>query len=175
MIYDLKLKGFPELHRVDDPAGVIETKYARYHQTKVDEVIETVGWTGPISDIRSYKRVGPSGQAQQPDTSHIEYMKDRAEKLARPIAERAKDMGFFRMIYWSYTGKKSEDVMTLSGAPLESLVEKIQLKFFTEHPRRTVCDPILYKPVIKSVSANTFGLSTIEQVVRQDMFAARNL
>ena len=175
MIYDLRVKGFRDAVRIDDAVGAIESKWLTYKRTGVDEAITTPEWIGTLSEIHGIRRVGPSEPVAKPDTTHLEYMKDRTEKLSRSIAERAKDMGFFRTVYWIYTGKKSEDVQTLSGAPLESLVEKIQLKFFTENPKRTVCDPTLYKQVIKSVSANRFGLSTVEQVVRQDIFAAKNL
>jgi len=66
------------------------------------------------------------------------------------IVAKSKQMGFFRLVYWGFTYKKSEEVITKNGTPIEELAEKIQLEYFTKHPQKKLCDPRLYRPLMKS-------------------------
>ncbi len=173
MVYDVKIAGYPDLLRIDDPSDITKTRWEEFLKSRVDGMVSISGWTGRLSDIRAFRRVAAS-LPHKPDSAFADYLEERRKILALTPAERAKRMGFFRLMYWTYTGKKSEEVK-IKDRPLEEIVEKFQLKYFLENPRRVVCDPRMYKAFIKSPKANTFGLLTIEQIVRQDNFAARNL
>ncbi len=173
MVYDVKIAGYPDLLRIDDPSDITKTRWEEYLKSKVDGVVSISGWTGRLSDVRAFRRVAPS-VANKPDSSMADYLEDRRKILALTPEERAKRMGFFRLMYWIYTGKNSEEVK-IKNQPIEKIVERFQLKYFQVNPRRTVCDPRMYKAFIKSNKAHTFGFSTMEQIVRQDQFAARNL
>ena len=174
MAYEIRIKGHKEPIVVDKNSDKIKADWESYQDTKQDMVIEINGWTGRLSSIIDFQTVKTSQAEKEPSRAHEEYLADRKKILDMPIEERAKNMGWFRLVYWPFTGKHSEDIY-IKEIPLEKLIEEEQIKFFTENPNSIHCDISIFKKYIKSQKSNSFSINTIEQIIRQENFAKNYL
>lgn len=175
MAYEIKITGYKEPIITENGEG-IKSVWEKFIETGKNVVVDFEGFTGKISSIQSFRRVGSSNQKPYSYTEevHKEYKIEREKILSLPIEERAKRMGFFRLIYDGFTGKHSEDIK-IGEIPLEKFVEKIQYDFFSKNPKRLYCDPILFKPLIKSTKCNEWVVPIIERVINQDKFADEHI
>lgn len=172
---EIKIKGFPDPVRAEN-IGDLQLRWQEYKiGRRQNELVTVAGWNGTLSDILSFRKIATTrAQSKAADEAHNEYMRERAIALLETPEVRAKRMGFFRIIYWGFTGKRSEDV-TVRGKSIEQMAETIQRKFFTEHPKRIICDPALYKPIIKSEVCHIKVMDLIERQIKQDKFSEAKL
>lgn len=161
-----------------DKAKKIKESWIAYKQNKKDAVVEIEEWNGTLSLIRSvdlnaYDQRNAS-ESKRSEEYHKEYLLGLTGARNETPEIRAKRFGFFRVIYRGFTGQDSRDIK-IGEAPLESLVEKIQKKFFEENPKRVFCDPTLFHPLIKSKKCDGMVMRIIENQIRQDRFAEKYL
>lgn len=174
--YEMRVAGFKDTLQVDD-GGMLKTKWEEYKTKKIkDELVEIKGWAGMLSDIKSFRNTQNSNSENTySEQSENQYKKDLYAFRSMPVEKKAKRLGFFRLMYYGFTEKKSEEVLTNSGKPLEELAEAIQKKFFSENPKRMFCDPNLFKPLIKSEKCENAVMRIVENQIRQDKFATLHL
>ncbi len=173
MAYEINIRGLRDPIRSE--TNSIREVWEKYIETKVDQVVQLGDWTGKLSEIKWLKKIeGSKSGYSGGERSDIEYRKDLTEKRAQTASVRAQNLGLFRLMYWGFTGKKSEEVL-VKGESIEKFAEKIQQKFFEENPKKIVCDPRLFKPLIKSDKCDATVVSIIEGIVRQDAFAEKYL
>lgn len=176
MAHEIRIAGYKELLRLEKSEGILKKWEAFKTGEGKDEIISVSDWTGLLSDIKSFRKVLPLNSSKiTEEQERAEYLKGRDTILAEPADVRAKRLGFFRLVYFGFTGKKSEEVFTPSGIPIEKMAEDIQKKFFVENPRRIFCDPIFFKPIIKSKRCNEIIMRVIDTHMMQDKFAEAKL
>lgn len=172
--FDIKIKGERDLLRVDD-GFILKERWEKFLVDGVDEAVKVDNWTGYLSEFRSFRKVPElRSDGTSAEQTHKEYLVELKKIRSESPDKRAKRLSFFRLIYWGFTSKKSEEVM-IKEKSIESLAEKIQEKFFAENPKRIVCDPLLFKGLIKSGKCNPAVLSIVESLFIQDRFAEKNL
>lgn len=176
MAYEIKIKGLKETMMAENhgAVSVIKEKWERFMKNEIEDVLVTIsGWTGTLASIVYFKETTSSASSSSSfDIAWREagekYMKERNSFLKLDPMQKAMKLGFFRMVYWGFTGEKSEEVM-IKNEPIESLAIKIQEKFFRENPSRMICNPSLFKPLIKSIKCQVSIQNLIEAVITQDM------
>lgn len=173
MAYEIRIRGHREAIIVEKNAEKLRSDWEAYQINRIDKVVEVENWVGRLSLIQDFQRVRSAEADKQSnaDIIHKEYMADRDKILGLTIEERASHMGFFRLVYWGFTGRRSEDIM-VGDKPIEEFAKNIQRKFFTENPKRLHCDPTAFRPIIKSEKCNEKLMANLETIVRQDSFAA---
>jgi len=175
MSYEIRIRGHREPTLVENNGEKLRLDWEEYQLNKTDKIVEVGSWVGKLSMIQDFKKT-PSSNSNNNKSSedpHKEYTTERNKILSMSTEERANRMGFFRLMYWGFTHKNSEDVNTLSGKSIEEFAKEIQLKFFTENPKRTLCNPILFKPLIKSEKIVGKLMPTVEQLIRQDIYMTK--
>lgn len=175
MSYEIKVTGLKEPIRAENhgATSVIKEKWEKFKKGEIEDILVTIsGWTGTLKSIIYFKEIKSSSAS----TSSFDiYYKDQREKWLKdrlsfrnlPLEIKSKQVDFFRMIYWGFTGRKSEEIK-IGDTPIEEIVINIHKEFFTNNPKRTLCDPILYKKVIKSVTCHDTITSTIEKAIMED-------
>lgn len=174
MAYEIRIRGHKEPVVVENNSERLMRDWKNYQLTGKDFVVEVNSWVGKISSILDFQKVKVSEASKESSRSHEEYIEDRKKILDMPVEERAKNMGWFRLVYWTFTGKNSEDIL-IKDIPLENLIEEEQLRFFSKNPKAIHCDVDIFKKYIKSNQANKFSIGVIESVIRQENFARSNL
>jgi hypothetical protein len=168
MNYDLKIIGDNEMLRVED-GDDLKREWEQYKMSKRkddDRIINLKNWTGSLSDIRSF-RTAPASNSSNDSNYDEQYRKDMIKLNALSPEDKAKRMGFFRILYYGFTGMKSEEVM-VGETPIENYAEKIQRKFFEENPKRVYCDPFLFKPIIKSKGCDEAVMRLVNNCIIKD-------
>lgn len=184
MSYELRIKGRNNLVVVSNDIGKkLIAKWEDYKRSKSDSVIEVNGWIGSISDIRDFTFAADnaSSKSNQSEKVNAEYMADLTTARQQSPEKRAQSVGFFSFFFFAYTGEQptQEEKQKAIG---------IQTEFFTKNPKRIICDPLLFKELIKR---NRSGftekegmrklpvipaiLKNIQNIVAQDIFATRYL
>jgi len=174
MATEIKIKGIQEPMIADD-ASEIKRKWESYKIGRgKNEMIEIAGWEGTLADISWLKSINKTNANNiHSEEINREYLASR-ERILKLLPDiKAKNMGFFRLVYWGFTGQKSEEVKTKSGRPIEELAEELQLKFFQENQNRMFCDPIVYKPLIRSNRCNPAVMAMIERQIYTDKSFAK--
>jgi len=176
MAYEIRIRGHKEPVVVESNAEKLRSDWEEYQISKTDKIVEVGSWVGRLSLIQDFKKAASSSSNQDSSSYeiHRDYVKERNNILSLSPKERSERMGFFRMIYWGFTKKNSEDVKTNSGVPIEELAQKIQSDFFTKNPQRTMCDPVLFKPIINSTRSDKSTIYLAENMITQDRFAVKN-
>ncbi len=173
MTYDIRIKGFKDLLRVDDGQALKDRWEKFIEKQSTDQIVSAGDWTGRLSDITAFRKA-PATRSDNEFAEIIdqEYLAELRKLRSTPVADRAKLLGMFRLLFWGFTKKKSEE-----RPEVETAAIKIQEKFFTENPLRTICDPILFRPMFKRVTdaCDPAVIRTFERVIRQDRFAVKNL
>jgi len=177
MSFELKISGYDDLLRLDDGGEELLKRWKDFIAKKItDEGVEVKNWVGRLSDIRSFRRITGSGEKNKTNEEvHSDYLKKLHEFRGLSVEKKAESLGFFRFMYYGFTRKKSEEVKTSSGVPIEDLARKIQLSFFSKHPKRMYCDPILFRPIIKAQECHEAVTGVIESHIRQDAFSEAHL
>lgn len=183
MPYDIKISGHSDPIRVDYGAQELIDRWKQYRMKEIpDEPIEVADFVGMLSDIKSFRPVeGIRADSNASRESENEYRRDLTAIRALKPAERAKRMGLFRLVYWGFTRERSENT------GVEAAAEKIQRMFFEQHPKRILCDPILFMPIIRKgplpeKKGESLGgridaavMRIITEQTRQDKFAEKFL
>lgn len=183
MAYDINIIGNSDPLRVEYGVGTLIERWKLFKLKKIsDEPVEIGEWVGALSAIKSFRPI----EANRSNTnasreSDNEYRRDLAAIRALTPAEKAKRMGLFRLVYWGFTRKRSEN------AAVEAAAEKIQRMFFDQHPKRVFCDPILFMPIIRKgplpeKKGESLGgridaavMRIITEQIQQDKFAEKLL
>lgn len=173
MNYDIRIKGFKDLLRVDD-AEPLKSRWESFiKKTSTDQVVSAGDWTGKLSDITAFRRA-PTLRSENNLSEEIdlEYRRELMRQRGLSAQGKATLLGLFRLLFWGFTKKKSED-----RPEIEKTAMDIQEKFFMENPKRTMCDPILFRPMFARVAnaCDPSVLRILERVVRQDRFAEKNI
>lgn len=177
MTYDIKIVGHNEVMRLDN-GEMIKADWEEYKKNRSnDRMIEVQGLTCQLSDIKWFRAVKGTGADTNKTIENVdaEYLKSIKQIRSWPLDVRAKQLGFFRMLYWGFTGKKSEEILCDGIPMLEMWAEKLQRKFFEANPKRVICDPVVFREIIDSKNCDAGVMSVLENVVRQDSFAATRL
>lgn len=183
MAYDIHIIGNSEPLRIEHDIRFLIERWKLFKLKKIsDEPAEIGDWVGALSAIKSFRPI----EANRSNTnasreSDNEYRRDLAAIRALSPSERAKRMGFFRLVYWGFTKQRSD------GLSVEREAEKIQREFFEEHPKRILCDPIFFMPIIRKgplpeKEGESLGgridaavMRIITETTRQDKFAEKLL
>ena len=173
MQYDVKIKG--EMTTVQPKNGyALKQMWEKFLRKEVeDQPIEIGSWMGRLADIKSIREVNdaPAKGNEVSDRVHQEYVADIQKLRNMTPNARAMNLGLFKLLYWGFTGSDVEQ-----GSAIEKWAAGVQEKFFTEKPKRTLCDPFLFKPVLgKYASCDTAVMRVVETAVMQDSFAERHL
>lgn len=172
MAYEIRIKG-------DKNAMIVESNsigekirqdfFDFKLKKKPDNVFTVSEFSGTLSCIGSIKMISSlKSENKASDTFYAEARNTRKDYLSLPPEERANRMGFFRLFYWGFTKKKSEEVFLESGKCIEELAYSIQKKFFEENPMRSFCDPIFFHPLVKSKKCHDAAMRLIEKGTRED-------
>lgn len=176
MAYDIKIKGLKDLVREEDHIKAMRLKntWEAYKTGKANNSLVQVGtWEGAIADIGYFNEVATRVKSDYVvNDTQKEFLKTRREFLSKSLEDKINHLNFFRLLYWGFTRKNSESVL-VGEKPIEEYVKNIQKKFFTCNPNRTMCDPVLFKPLIKNTKCHANVLSLIEGHVMQDKYWAR--
>lgn len=178
MAYDIKIKGVRELVREEDheKAFQIKKKWNEYLTGKGNDCLVKIGSCECLlSDIALFNEVVTRVKNDNVVVdAQKEFLRGRKEFMQRGIQYRANHLDLFRLFYFGFTKKKSEEI-EINGKPLEEYVKAVQMKFFTENPKRAICDPILWKPFIKASKCHKNVLSIVENHVQQDKYWSRRI
>ena len=173
MNYDIKVRGFKDDVSTEDGEGLKQKWEAFMLKRAQDELVEVGGWTGLLSDIRSMRKVASSASEKSVGREEeMEYRNNLTEIRKMNPEKRAKRLGLFRLMYWGFTGKRSEEVI-IKGRPVEELAIEAQAKFFKENPKRIFPDYDIFRHLIKSEKCNEAIIRIIDNQSRQDRFAAK--
>lgn len=174
MAYELRVVGEREPQVIEKDDGLLK-RWEMYQQNEIEnEVVKLDSWIGKLSDIKSFKRVsGSRANNEVAQEVNKEYYKNRQEFLKLSVKDKAKRLGFFRVVYYGFTEKKSEDVVLNNGKKLEDLAISIQERFFKENPKRMFCDYQLFKPLIKSDKCLPSVIGIISNQINTDKQFAR--
>lgn len=139
----VKIKGKHEALQITaDQAQNVLDMYVDYKEGKMpDQVLQIGSWTGMLSSVHSVEVEKKNNKKDYARERAEQEAREREAELSKPIEVRAKQVGFFSLIYWGFTG----------GDPSQETIDKaieIQRKFFTENPKRLFCDTELYKPLL---------------------------
>lgn len=174
MAYDIKIKGFPNLVSVENGEQA-KLDWENYINTKKNAVVNIGDWTGQLSDISSFRKVsgGRGKDNKTVESVAREYRANLVNFRKLSVEDKAKRLGFFRLLYWGFTREKSENVKLKDGSPIEEKAIAIQRKFFAENPKRMFCDVINFKQLIKSNECFPAVMSIMEEQIRQDVFSLK--
>lgn len=115
-----------------------------------DAKIEVGDWVGTKDDIKSIwldRKGDVSSRAEKLDTmaqANADYIKQRKEFQALSLDEKAKQVGFFKMLYYGYVKE-----LKVPDEIIEKAIER-QRAFFKEHPFNILPDPLIFKDLINS-------------------------
>lgn len=183
MNYEIRIKGKNDTLVVSGAQGQnLKRDWENYHKTKRNMVVEIGTWTGPISDIRDFTRVAANrSESGTTDRDMATWNHERAVVRALTPEKKAMRLGLFKFVYFVWTGvEPSADILAKAQA--------IQLQFFTDNPKRTVCNPVLFRPLIslnkystvvvakdgmKRLSPVGSGIRMVENCVVADIKASR--
>lgn len=165
--FTLRIKGRREALHTDDAELLNDWKL--FQEDKGGDAIVTIGnWTGHLSSILDFTEEPTTKMGKSFDYIYdIERAEVKRKRDMSPV-DRAKEMGFFRWLYWGFTKQDSRGVALPNGTPIEELAEKLQAHFFSEHPLRIWPDPDIFKNIIKSTSCDGAVLRVIENIIRVD-------
>lgn len=173
--YEIKIKGMKDMLTAKKEANSLKVRWEQFMIGKeADAVVSVSGWTGTLSSIGYFKEMTNSSPASGDsvnkdwEMSHNEYLKMRDRMLKLTPEERAKDMNFFRIFYSGFTKRHSEEVK-ITDVLIEDYVMKIQKDFFEKNPKRILCDPDLFKVLIKSKECHPSVLNMTVGAVQQDI------
>lgn len=125
------------------------------------------------SNIKSIEKFDETSKLEDSEKSlketHNVYVSDLHAFRKLTVEQKAKNLAFFRLLYWGFTQKDSE------GLGLEEKAIEIQKNFFEQNPLRMYCDPILFKSLFESDNCNPTVLNISESQIRQDRFAEKHL
>jgi hypothetical protein len=121
------------------------------------------------------KREEPVPMANPHAEGEAVYLDARMARLRRPIAERAKDMTVFKLMWQAHTG------INLKQIPEHLMVAIVarQEGYLREHPDLTYANPICYKDIIDAepvsdddrqiaVGARASAMRLVENLLRAD-------
>lgn len=180
MAYEIKIKSLKEPIRVENhgPATRIKESWERFMLHEIDDAMVTIaGWTGTLGSIVFFREIASSNASS---ARHDEDWRKTGEDfiinrnifLKLSSEEKGKKLDFFRMIYWGFTQRKSENIMA-GDVPIEEYAQDIQSEFFRKNPKRMLCDPAEFKKIIKSSECHSSVSSIIEGAILQDMKLAQ--
>ena len=148
---------------------------ATYPETYIIRVNRYAFRKGDIKSVEiSSDRLSSEKFDEEMRLSAEEEKRERAKVLKLSPEVRAQRLEFFRFMYRSALGPKEEP----SKEKLEE-ARRIQAAFFKANPRRTVCDPVLLKPLLgnmKGIMLNVWqsaGIRMIGEAVSRDMYLSR--
>lgn len=184
MSYELRIKGRNNTLVVSTENGKkLISSWENFKRSKIDSVIELNGWIGSLSDIRDFTFASdsPSATGSHSEKVQQEYMRDLLAKRKLTPEQRANATGFFSLFYFTYTGLKPSEEQKQKAI-------EIQKEFFTENPKRTICDPVRFRPMIENNRTGfeakdglrklpmvTALIKMLRTIVSQDLFAERHL
>ena len=176
-MYQIRIKGRNDLMlEIKDIIGFqIKQDWKDYLETKKDAPVEISGWSGKLSDIKDFNLINTEYGNNEVNKLEIDYRDELRRFRELSAEEKANKLGFFQMVYYGFTEKNSQEVKMKNGLPIEDEVIKIQKKFFTENPKRRYCDPIFFRPLVKSTSCNKAIIRIIENIIAQDNYAEKHL
>lgn len=106
--------------------------------------LSAIDWIDLDTTTKDYKK-----EDTQRNSIDREYSKYHKEKRERTAEVKAKDFKIFELLYFTHRGDfKIKD-------EVKNTVEKIQLKFFKENPKRIYPDPILFRAMFKHKSTHS--------------------
>jgi hypothetical protein len=164
----LRIKGLDqEIYLEEEKARAIKKMWI--DSTKQSTIVDIDSWSGRVSDIRHIWFDNFSHTLRDVGVDYeMEYLRERDDILAMSLEDRAKRLGMFDILWWSSTGEKEY------SDEIKAKAIEIQTKFFTEHPKRCFCDPLLFKGLLpsKNIEINKWqngGHHFIESAVREDI------
>jgi hypothetical protein len=168
MTFDIKVIGHNELIRTERGES-IKREWEAYLKTRKDALIEFGGWTGRLSEIRSIReaKTAPSA-SQRPNQADVEYRQELFRLRRMSPEARAQRLGFFKFIFYGFHRRNPTEKEL-------KMAQDIQEKFFTEHPKRIMCEPTLWRKILGEGSCNDRFLHIVENQMRQDKFAEAHL
>ena len=162
---NIKVKGMGVIHCENDIGKKIKRDWennALKGMVKVSDRITIIA-----SDIAGIEIEGDVNENLNDNVVKEDYKNfliERMVKLEMTAIERARQIGFFELVYWGATGEKNapEDVQNKAIA--------IQEKFFTENPKRCVCSAFMFKKIIpnSNTSFSKSMLPIIERIENRD-------
>ena len=172
MAYIIKIKGRADTIMVEHAKGdKIKSSWFSWIQggkkMENDTLFDLGSYSGMLSQIHSMEKytdtkIDPKQHVSY--DSEKEYVEERNKFLSRTLEQKANDMHFFGILFWSFT-----NTVSISDAIMRKVVE-LQKKFYEENPNRMISDPTIYKSLFKGNVMNRFGASLIERIVREDKF-----
>jgi len=165
--YTIRVRGRKEPLHVEGDSLLEDWRL--YQEGKGKDFILTLGnWTGKLSMIADFFVEEAAKSNKSFDDYYEMERKEQLRKLQLVPAERAKELGFFRFLYWGFTKKDSKEIKTNSGASIEDFAIELQKKFFEENPKRVWPDPIIFKAIIKSNTCDQAVTGIVERLIRVD-------
>lgn len=141
-----------------------------------NDEIDLGRWAGTYGEIRSVEITsGLNSENNKHEEVDSQYRRDLMSFRKLSPQNKSKRLGFFRLLYWGFTGKNSEEVMLKNGVSLEAKATAIQEKFFAENSKRMFCDLLLFRPLIKSEKCQDSIMRILENQIRQDVFSGKYL
>lgn len=179
MSYEIKIKGMNDLLMIEseDVARRVKSSWESFHSGGENCLIEIEGWEGRVSSIDYFKK----SSSPRSDNSHAidasaEYARAKIEFLKLAPADKArKAMGFFRLMYLGFTGKRSEEVLLGSAKPIEEAALGIMERFYRSNPGRYMPDPGIFKAIIRSQECSPSAMAIMERQVMSDRNYSRTL
>lgn len=177
-MYIIEIKGSNRKVEVSDDFGKkIKAQWEQWiedgRSQEDDGLISTDGFSGSFSQVKFIYYSSEKNRSDNTNNSFGDYQKDRDRIRKMTPEQKAKRLGFFRIIYWGFTKKRSEEVKTKTGESIEKLAENIQLKFFKENPNRTLPDEHIFKPLIKSTEMDNRAFKVVSDHVQEDINAIK--
>lgn len=118
-----------------------------------DMTIQVSGATFKASEVKFVKKEKDKVyQEAQKDYFDKEekYIEYRKSQLKKSVEERAKELGFFRVVCFSMLGRKATDEELAKA-------ETIQRDFFKKNPKRLFCNPILFSSMLLPIGMPSNG------------------
>lgn len=148
-MYKFFLRGLDDVEVPDDIGEQIAAQYDQGTLPMTIKVNEGIAFESKA--IKGYKRManGISGEDAKADNVakinqiNAEYAIEMGNWAKRPIEERAKDLRFARMIWFSLTGTRDIDDTVVAE------IEAEQLKYLQEHPEVIFANPSCLKSVLE--------------------------
>jgi hypothetical protein len=164
MAYIIKIRGEEEGISVNDLQGQkLLLAWEEYHKTKKNIPIEINGYHGTISDIRNI--LFEKNVKKVSDLEVNDYTKEHADIRKLPIKDKATRSGFLKLVHYTFTGKKLED----ENIELKKKLVDVQIKFFTNNPKRIYPDLILFKEIYGDVHKyDVRSMYVLENLIRRD-------
>ena len=173
----IKFKGHGTVETDFTNAQNIQSKWETWLQSnrRSDSLVKVGNFAGRLSQIES---ISLKGEAHAKDQGELvkkanqEYAVDREAKLKLSPAERGKEVGMFKLLYYAATGQEASENEV-------KIVEEYQTKYFEKFPNRTIVNPKIFFGTIiprtnrhlNAFESQAFGL--VERAVRQDISSAK--